>query len=57
MQIYPRQMVIDQIKAVTPDQKAQLSKKRVTSATRRGIFAPSTQIQVGPQKTLLQKYE
>jgi len=32
-------MVIDQIKAVTPDSKTQQSKKRVTSATRRGVLA------------------
>ena len=51
-QIYPRQTVIEQIKAVTPTHRGGYKGKRITSARMQ-----STLTQVGPQKTLLQKYD
>ena len=51
-QIYPRQTVIEQIKAHTPQHRGGYKGRRVTSATRQ-----STLHMVGPQKTLLQKYD
>ena len=49
-QIYPRQTVIEQIKAFTPTHRGGYKGRRLTSANR-------TLHQVGPQKTLLQKYD
>lgn len=51
-EIYPRQVVMEQISAVTPNKGNRLAKRggRVTSAGR-------TRYHLGPQKTLLQQYE
>ena len=44
--------MIEQIKAFTPTYKGGYKGKRITSARQTNILA-----QVGPQKTLLQKYD
>lgn len=50
-EIYPRSKVVEQISAVTPQRAAgKGGKKRIASAGR-------TRYHLGPQKTLLQKYE
>ena len=48
--IYPRNKVMEQIQAATPGRFGKGTNKRITSAKR-------TRYHLGPQKTLLQKYE
>ena len=51
-EIYPRQKVIDQIKAVTPETRNSYKvKSRLPSAKSRGVR--DVAYQLGPQKTLL----
>lgn len=50
-EMYPREVVVEQIQAVTPNRTGKGQKKsRITSAGR-------TRYHLGPQKTLLQQYE
>ena len=49
-EMFPRDMVAEQIQSATPGRSTKPGKKRITSATR-------TRHHLGPQKTLLQKYE
>ena len=52
-ELYPRQKVLEQIHSVTPNKgafKAHSKRSRITSAGK-------TRYHLGPQKTLLQKYE
>jgi glutathionylspermidine synthase len=49
-ELYPRQKVVDQVKAYAGQTGSQIHKKRLNSANR-------TRSHLGPQKTIIQQYE